>query len=357
MINVTKTFLPPHEEYLRYLNSAWEAGWITNNGKLAKDLEAKLKDYLDVSHLLYCNNGTIAIQIALKVLGITGEVITTPFSYVATTNSIIWEGAVPVFADIRADDFCIDADRIEEKITDKTTAILAVHVYGHPCDVERIEEIAKRHNLKVIYDGAHAFGVEYKGRSLLSYGDLTTCSFHATKLFHTVEGGAVISGDADLAEKVRLSHMFGHIGDDYYSLGINGKNSEFHAAMGHTVLPYVQSIIENRKATAELYDASLDFTKISKPVSSFSFKPNYGYYPVVFSSEEALLRTKQALFADNINTRRYFYPSLNQLPFLKTHEKCPVSDSVSVRVLALPMFFGLDPADVQRIATIVNSNA
>ena len=192
MINVTKTFLPPFEEYVTTLKRAWDKEWITNNGELVRELEQELKEYLKVKNLLFNGNGTVVLQIALKALNITKEVITTPFSYVASTNVILWEGCQPVFVDIDPDTLCIDADKIEAAITNDTQAILATHVYGIPCNIEKIQRIADKYKLKVIYDGAHAFGCRYKGRSLLSYGDISTCSFHATKVFHTVEGGAII---------------------------------------------------------------------------------------------------------------------------------------------------------------------
>ena len=204
MINVTKTYLPSFENYTTILKRAWNKSWITNNGELVQELELKLKSYLNVDHLLYTSNGTVVLQIALKALGITQEVITTPFSYVATTNAILWEGCSPIFVDIDSSTCCIDANKIEAAITERTEAILATHVYGIPCDVEAIEAIAKKHGLKVIYDGAHAFGAMYKGRPLLSYGDIVTCSFHATKLFHTVEGGCIICKDESLANKLLL---------------------------------------------------------------------------------------------------------------------------------------------------------
>jgi dTDP-4-amino-4,6-dideoxygalactose transaminase len=354
-INVTKTFLPPREIYDRYLNGIWESGWITNNGPLTKELTDQLKGFLGVDELVLCNNGTIAIQIALKALNITGEVITTPFSYVATTNSILWENCTPVFADIREDDFCIDASRIEEKITERTQAILAVHVYGLPCDVEKIEAIAKKHNLRVIYDAAHAFGVQYKDKSILSYGDISTCSFHATKLFHTVEGGAVIAKDPELSKRLQLLHMFGHIGDEYFCLGINGKNSEFHAAMGLSVLPFVKDIIAKRKTIFSIYDEMLNLEKISKPKSVLSFDYNYAYYPVLFENEATLLRVREMLEKNGIFTRRYFYPSLNQLHFIK-YQSCPVSENISKRILALPLFYELEKTAIERISQIINSS-
>lgn len=232
MINVTKTFLPPFDEYINILKRAWDKEWITNNGELVQELEQRLKDHIQVNELFYCTNGTIALQIALKALEIKKQVITTPFSYVATVNAILWEGCQPVFVDINADTFCIDADKIEEAITEDTEAILATHVYGLPCDIEKIESIAKKHNLKVIYDGAHAFGCSFKGKSLLDNGDISTCSFHATKLFHSVEGGCIIPNSIELARKILLYRSFGHVSDDYYSVGINGKTLSFMLRWG-----------------------------------------------------------------------------------------------------------------------------
>jgi dTDP-4-amino-4,6-dideoxygalactose transaminase len=354
-INVTKAFLPPIEDYQTYLRGIWERTWLTNNGPLVNELEKKLIEYTKVNSLSFCTNGTIAIQVALKALEITGEVITTPFSYVATTNSILWENCKPVFVDIREDDFCIDATKIEEKITKNTQAILAVHVYGFPCDVEVIEKIAKKHNLKVIYDAAHAFGVKYKDKSLLSYGDISTCSFHATKLFHTTEGGAIISNIEGYSKKIKLYQTFGHSEDNYFCLGINGKNSEFHAAMGLCNLPWVEKIIRKRKEISEKYTTELNFGKtLSKPQSILNFEYNYAYYPVLFQSEKKLLEVKDLLSSNKINTRRYFYPSLNSLPFLK-HQSCPISESISLRILALPLFYDLKDKDIIRISKLINS--
>ena len=341
MINVTKTYLPPFEEYTSILKRAWEKAWLTNNGELLLELEQKLRTYLEVPHFLFCSNGTIVIQMALKALEISKEVITTPFSYVATTNAILWEGCKPVFVDIREDTLCIDETKIEAAITKDTQAILATHVYGFPCNIEAIERIAAEHNLKVIYDAAHAFGCKYKGKSLLDFGDVSTCSFHATKIFHTVEGGAVITRDKDLHDQLYKLRSFGHIGDDYFGEGINAKNSELHAAMGLAVFPYLSDIINQRKLITEEYDALLP-TFLSKPNSSeTSFERNFAYYPVVFESESQLIKTMQALQKSGINARRYFYPSLHNLPqtkFTKSH--CPVAESFSKRVLCLPIYPG-----------------
>ena len=349
MINVTKTFLPSFEEYLTTLKRAWDKQWITNNGELVLELEKRLKEYLGVNDLLYASNGTVVLQIALKALGITKEVITTPFSYVATTNAILWEGCQPVFADIDPQTLCIDADKIEAAITKNTQAILATHVYGIPCNVERIQAIADKYNLKVIYDGAHAFGCFYKGRSLLSYGDISTCSFHATKVFHTVEGGAIICNDPGIGKTSFLHRSFGHIGDEYYSVGINAKNSEFHAAMGLVNLNHLDKILEQRKELSEYYDRKLSAANITRPSRPDDLIYNHSYYPVIFETEERVLNVMKALQRISVNPRRYFYPSLNSLPFLKNKSTMPVSESISSRVLCLPLFTDLEKSDIDRI--------
>lgn len=355
MINVTKTFLPPFEEYTNILRRAWDKNCITNNGELVQELEQKLKEYLEVKYLLLCSNGTIVLQMALKAYGITREVITTPFSYVATTNAILWENCKPVFVDINDKNFCIDANKIEAAITSETEAILATHVYGLPCDIEKIEAIASKYNLKVIYDAAHAFGCNYKGKSLLSYGDLSTCSFHATKLFHTVEGGCIICNDEETYNKLFLFRQFGHIHDDYYSVGINGKNSEFHAAMGLCMLTYLQDLISLRKQRFAWYSAALGSIELIRPTYDMSGY-NFSYYPVLFKTESELLKTKKELELNGINPRRYFYPSLNKLSFLKG-EPCPISENISVRVLCLPLFHDLKYDDIARIALIIQKSS
>ncbi|MDQ3112246.1 MAG: DegT/DnrJ/EryC1/StrS family aminotransferase [Bacteroidota bacterium] len=354
MINVTKTFLPDYDLYAATLKRAWDKAWITNNGELVQELEAKLKAYLGVKHLLFTTNGTIVLQMALKAFEITGEVITTPFSYVATTNAILWEGCTPVFVDINTSNFCLNEFLIEKSITEKTQAILATHVYGYPCEIEKIEKIAQKHSLKVIYDGAHSFGCMYKGKSLLSYGDISTCSFHATKIFHTVEGGCIITNNDEIAEKLMLFRQFGHVYDDYQSVGVNAKNSEFHAAMGLCVLKEIDTIIERRKAIYTRYTENLRSDVLQIPVLPVDFTYNYSYYPVVFDSEIKLLAVKEALQAQQVNTRRYFYPSLNQLHFVDG-ASCPESESISSRVLCLPIYFDLEISDVDRISAIVNT--
>jgi dTDP-4-amino-4,6-dideoxygalactose transaminase len=355
MINVTRSYLPEFKEYSDMIKGIWENNHLTNRGPLVQRLEKEICEKIGIRNLLFVSNGTIAIQLALKALEISGEVITTPFSYVATTTSLLWENCAPVFCDIDEHTFCIDAEKIEQLITSRTTAILATHVYGIPCDIEKIELIAKKHNLKVIYDAAHAFGVVYKGQSILNYGDVSTCSFHATKLFHTVEGGSITTNNSELLKKISLLHSFGHIGDDYFTQGINGKNSEFHAAMGLCNLPKLEQLISSRKETSELYSNLLNLSKISRPIIPAETEYNYAYHPVVFESEEILLKVKNKLAENQINSRRYFFPSLNKLPYLECSNPCPVSEDIANKVLCLPLFFDLKSSDIKRISDLINS--
>ena len=354
MIPITKPFLPPKEEYLKYIDGIWNRQWLTNMGPLASQLEMELKDFLDVQHLLFVTNGTVAIQMAIKALGITGEIITTPFSFVATTSSIVWEGCTPVFVDICPESLCIDADKIEDAITEKTQAILATHVYGNPCDVVKIEQIAKKHNLKVIYDAAHAFGVKVNGKSVLEYGDISTCSLHSTKLYHSVEGGLIIAQNPDLLKKLASIRNFGISGFDSFSeLGINGKNSEFHAAMGLANLKHTEAIQNQRKKLSECYDKNLKNLKARKVVWHKDATQNYAYYPVVLESEELLLKIKAELDLNEIFTRRYFYPSLaSSLPYLPKVE-FPITEDISKRVLCLPLYFDLTEEEVDYICRLI----
>jgi dTDP-4-amino-4,6-dideoxygalactose transaminase len=356
VINVTKSFLPPIEEYTKYLEGIWQSGHLTNHGPLVNELEQKLKDFLQVKHLFYVNNGTIALQIAIKALEIKGEVITTPFSYVATTSSLVWENCTPVFADIDPSDYTIDEARIEEAITPRTTAILATHVYGIPCHVEAIRKIADRHKLKVVYDAAHAFGVRYKDASILNHGDVSTLSFHATKLFHTVEGGAIVTNDDDVAHRISYMRNFGHKGqEEFWGLGVNGKSSEIHAAMGLCLLPRIGEIIESRRKLSRLYDQYLNEFKLNlqRPVVPDTTEYNYSYYPVIVSSERELLTVKDNLNAAYIYPRRYFFPLLNTLPYLQERRHLPIAESISPRVLCLPLYYDLAAEDVRRICNII----
>ena len=356
MINVTKTFLPPLAEYEKQLQRVWDNGWVTNHGELLQELEKYLKEYLNVSNLILMTNGTLPIQIALKLLANEGEVITTPFSYVATTSAIVWESCTPVFVDIHPEYLTIDETKIEAAITQKTTAILATHVFGNPCNVEVIETIAKKHNLKVIYDAAHCFGVTYKEKSLFEYGDVSTCSFHATKLFHTGEGGAAFTNNKELLYKMFYSHNFGHNGPiDFHGVGINAKISELQAAMGLSLLPYLEMILKERKKVCDQYDEFLDFNRLKKLKIREATTWNYSYYPIILPSEEILLKVQKALNENNIFPRRYFHPSLNTLPYVNTSQM-PVSESISERVLCLPLYVGIEAENLDRICHIILKN-
>ena len=352
MIPITKPFLPPLENYQKYLDGIWERQWLTNMGPLNKDLEKKLKKHLDVENLLFVSNGTIALQLAIKALDLKGEIITTPFTYVATTSSIVWEGCIPVYVDIDKNSLNIDSSKIEAAITENTTAIMATHVYGNPCDVVAIKKIADKYNLKVIYDAAHAFGIKVDGKSIFEYGDVSTCSTHATKLFHTSEGGFVVTKDINLFKKITYMGAFGHNGPEkYHGLGINGKNSEFHAAMGLINISYIPQIHEKRKLLSETYDRLID---LKKPLWNLSGTKNYSYYPVIFSSEKELLMVQSKLEKNNIFGRRYFYPSLNTcLNYVENHFM-KNSENISKRVFCLPLYFDLEIDVVKRICSIIN---
>ncbi len=353
-INVTKTFFPPLDEYQNQLERIWKNEWLTNRGELVNELEEKLKSYLHVPNIIVMNNGTVPIQIALKLLAKQGEVITTPFSYVATSASIVWENCTPVFVDIHPEYLTIDETKIEAAITEKTTCILATHVFGNPCNVEAIEQIAQKHQLKVIYDAAHCFGVKYKGESIFNYGDVSTCSFHATKLFHTGEGGAVFCKDEELNHKLYYSHNFGHNGPlDFHGLGINGKISELQAAMGLSVLPYMEQILAGRKKVVNFYNEQLNHRNIQSLKIREETEWNYSYYPVIFESEERLLQVQKKMNENNIYPRRYFYPSLNTINYLNETEM-PISESVAKRILCLPLYYDLVESTEKRISDLIN---
>jgi dTDP-4-amino-4,6-dideoxygalactose transaminase len=354
MINVTQTFLPPIDNYLNLLVKVWENNWLTNRGEFVLKLENNIIEKLSCVKGIAMNNGTIPIQIALKLLGHGGEIITTPFSYVATTSSILWEGCYPVFVDIESNYWTLDPDKIEAAITEKTTCILATHVFGNPCDVYKIDAIAKKHNLAVIYDAAHSFGVTYAGKSIFDFGDVSTCSFHATKIFHTGEGGMLFASDKKILTDAFNSHNFGHNGlTEFHGVGINGKMSELSAAMGLVVLPYFDEIIAARKVIADYY-----FTNISNRVQTINLREdtiwNYSYFPVVFETEEQLLIVIQKLNEHDINPRRYFYPSLNTLDFVNG-SSCPISESLASRILCLPLFVGLKKEIQSQIIDTINN--
>jgi dTDP-4-amino-4,6-dideoxygalactose transaminase len=354
MIPVTKPFLPPKEEYEQYLNGIWQRQWLTNMGPLANELELKLKDYLNVNHLLFVTNGTIALQMAIKALELKDEIITTPFSFVATSSSIVWEGCKPVFVDIDPTSLNIDPSKIEAAVTPRTSAILATHVYGNPCDIDAIQEIADKYQLKIIYDAAHAFGVHYKGRCIFEYGDISICSLHATKLYHSIEGGLLITKHPDLLKKLAYMRNFGFDGPEAFAeLGINGKNSEFHAAMGLAVLKYVDGIILKRRASTEYYKEKLINTKGFFPAWNQNATQNYAYMPVVFETEKLLKQIFETLKLHEIGVRRYFYPSLaTALPYL-SNTQMDVTDSLAKRVLCLPLFYELSFEEIDLVTRVI----
>lgn len=353
-IYVTRAFLPPKEEYEYYISKIWETSHLTNNGPLLKEFELSIKRYLDIDNFQFVTNGTIALQIAIRSLELDqGEIITTPFSYVATTSAILWEGFTPIYADIDPETLCIDPEKIEKSITPNTRAILAVHVFGNKCDIEKIEKIAKTNNIKVIYDAAHSFGVKHEASSIFNFGDISVTSFHATKLFHTIEGGGIFTNSVKLNEKVDLIKRFGHYGDDYKMLGINAKSSEFQAAMGLCNLKYIDDIIADRKRAYETYENLLDSSLIRQLIVDKA-NYNYAYFPIVFSTDAQVEKSINALKKLNIYPRRYFYPSLNKLSYIKTEQSCLISESIASRILCLPMYYGITGNDISRIAETLN---
>tara|TARA_B110001452_G_scaffold223833_1_gene197193 strand:- start:2178 stop:3305 length:1128 start_codon:yes stop_codon:yes gene_type:complete len=356
MIPVTKSFIPPLSEYSKILSRAFDKEWLTNRGELAQELESKISSLLDLenTNLICMNNGTTPLQIALKILGNEGEVITTPFSYVATTAAIVWENCKPVFVDIHPEYLTIDETKIEAAITPKTTCILATHVFGNPCNIEEIERIAKKHKLKVIYDAAHCFGVKYNGKSIFEYGDISTCSFHATKIFHTGEGGAIFCSDKELYKKLFYSHNFGHDGEyEYNGLGINGKMSELSAAMGLSVLPYFKEIVSKRKDLVDYYNENLDMSHVKPIQLRESTIWNFAYFPVLFNTNGDLLNAIKNLKNRNIFPRRYFYPSLSKLPYVD-YKLLENAENVSNNVLCLPLYHSLRLSDVTEICNWIN---
>lgn len=353
MIPINKPFLPDKKEYQKYLSDIWYRNWLTNDGPVVKKLEERLTEKLGVANLSFVSNGTIALQIALKALGLEGEIITTPFSFIATTSTVIWENCKPVFADIDKETFNIDPEQIERSISPNTTAILATHVFGNPCEIDAIKKIADKHNLAVIYDGAHCFGSLYDGESVLNYGDISTISFHATKLFHSVEGGGIIC-NKDVANKISLLRNFGHNGPEKFDgVGINGKNSEFHAAMGLANLPYIDTILEKRRKDHQLYDEYLQSLPILKQKINGKGTSNYSYYPIVLNDEATCLKVKENLENKSIFPRRYFYPSLNTLEYVDTKKKMNNSENVANSILCLPLYYDLQEAEIANVSQVI----
>ncbi len=346
MINVTRSYLGNKAKFLGYVDSIYATGWLTNHGPLVTELEERLRDYLGVRNIILTNNGTLALQIAYRALNLTGSAITTPFSFVATTSSLQWEGIRPIFADIDKATWNLDPRAIEARIEADTQAIVATHVFGNACDVETIAQIAQQHRLKVIYDGAHAFSVRYKDHSVFNWGDISTLSFHATKLFHTIEGGAIVTNDDALAARIRLLCNFGIVDTDIIDgIGINAKLNECAAAMGLCILDDIVLILEQREEIASRYEHQLsdhfDFQR-----QQADSQRNHSYFPIALTEETQLLRCRAALMDKGINPRRYFYPSLDTLSYVQPQTPQTESRALSRRVLCLPIYPGL-PRHVQ----------
>jgi dTDP-4-amino-4,6-dideoxygalactose transaminase len=360
-ILVTRSSMPAFEEYMEQVKELWESRWLTNAGSQHQELTGQLKKYLQTEQFELFSNGHLALEIAIQALGLTGEVITTPYTFLSTTQAIVRNGLTPVFCDIDPDRLTIDVNRIEPLITERTSAIVAVHVYGIPCDVEAIERIADKHHLKVIYDAAHAFGVRYQGRNIAEYGDCSMFSFHATKVFHTIEGGGVAFRDEDTAKRARHLRDFGLCpgGEEADEIGGNAKLSEFHAAMGLCNLRHLQAEISKRKKVAERYNEHLkDVEGLRLLTEIDSLERNYAYYPVIFRNEAPLNRDRalERLAEHGINGRKYFYPLTSRFRCYVgrfTIQQTPIAEDISERVLCLPMYADLALEEVDRICGIL----
>lgn len=353
--------MPDEECFFRHCHNIFGSSWITNNGQHVRKLEDSLISQLGVPYLITCNNGTTAIMLALQCAGLAGKkVAVTPYTYVATLSALLWLKCEPVFVDIDPYTLCLSPELLEQRLRQDSdiAGVLPVHIYGLACDVESLEYTCKKHGAVLIYDAAQAFGSRYKGRSLLDYGDYSICSFHATKIFHTCEGGCIVSHSMENHNALSLARAFGHINDDHYSLGINGKMSELHAAMGLSLLPDTDAEIARRKRLHALYDEALDGLNLGRPAIREGLEWNNAYYPVLLPDETLCIRVKQALAALNIHPRRYFYPSLNTLPYLNPTWKtaCPVAEDAALRVLCLPMYGDLEEECIEHITQCIRNN-
>ena len=359
VITVTSPLLPSLDEFMPYLQDIWNRKWLTNNGHYHQELEKALCEYLKVPYISLFTNGTLPLMCALQALRITGEVITTPYSFVATTHALWWNGIKPVFVDIDPETCNIDPDKIEAAITPKTTAIMPVHVYGKPCDVKRIQEIADKYGLKVIYDAAHAFGVEVNGESILNAGDMSTLSFHATKVYNTVEGGALICHDAKTKQRIDYLKNFGFAGETtVIAPGINGKMDEVRSAYGLLNLKQVDVAIEARHQVAMKYREALRGIKGIRMMEDTSgVRHNYAYFPIFIDAGEYGMTRDELYFkmkGNNVLARRYFYPLISEFSTYRglesaRPENLPVATKIADSVICLPMYYGLTEEDIDRV--------
>ena len=364
-IYVTQPYLPPLEEFIPYLQQIWDSKILTNVGPFHQQLEQALCEYLGVKHISLFTNGTIALVTALQALRVTGEVITTPYSFVATAHSLLWNGIKPVFVDIDPGTLNLDPTKIEAAITPQTTAIMPVHCYGHPCDVEAIQKIADIHNLDVIYDAAHAFGVKDAGGTVLRYGDLSVLSFHATKVFNTFEGGAIVCPDAKTKQRIDHLKNFGFVDEvTVVAPGVNGKMSEFNAALGMLQLKYINQALARRKEIDAIYREELEAVRGIRCVQDAGEKvANCSYFPILVQPQYSLTRDAlyQKLKDQGIHARRYFYPLISAFPMYRglhsaQRDNLPVASEVAQRVLCLPIYPELKPEDQRRIIEVILGN-
>ncbi|MDR2409246.1 MAG: DegT/DnrJ/EryC1/StrS family aminotransferase [Bacteroidales bacterium] len=364
-ITVASPLLPPLEEFVSYLEDIWKRKWITNNGHYHQELEKALCEYLKVPYISLFTNGTLPLIVALQALRVTGEVITSPYSFVATTHALWWNGITPVFVDVEEKTGNLDPDKIEAAITPKTTAIMPVHVYGNPCDTERIQAIADKYGLKIIYDAAHAFGVEKNGTSILTTGDMATLSFHATKTYNTIEGGALVCHDEATKKRIDYLKNFGFAGETEVVMpGINGKMDEIRAAYGLLNLKHIDKAIARRREIAQHYRQLSMFPGITMLDDKQQVKSNYSYFPVfIDEAEYGISRNDlyENLKSHNIYCRRYFYPLISTFSPYRglpsaTPENLPVATKLADRVICLPMYYELTKDDVQRVVDIFTEN-
>ena len=352
-IFVTRALLPAKDLFLQYVDQIFASRQLTNNGPLVVKLEQELRAFLAAKYLALCSNGTLSLMLGIRALGLTGKkVIVTPFTYVATLTALLWEQCQPVFVDIDRETLCLAPELVEQALErdGDIAGILPVHVYGVACDVQALGAIAAKFKIPILYDASHAFGVDFAGQSLLNYGELSVCSFHATKVFHTVEGGVIICHGESALHKVQLLRAFGHINDNYMDIGINAKLSEFHAAMGLALLRDLEQFRREREEVFSAYQELLAGKDYQRPKLNPKQTQNYAYYPLILPNEQHLLGAMARMAKHNIHPRRYFYPSCNTMPYLAERTSCPVSEDISRRILCLPIFPGL-PKD--KIATIV----
>lgn len=353
MYQVNKPYLPSIRKYKKYIDGIYSNNWLTNNGPLVRELETRMGAYLGVENLVLVSSGTIALELAYHLLELRGKVLTTPYSFVATTSSLVWSGIQPEFVDINKKSFNMDLALLAREDLDSVNAIVPVHIFGNPCEVEAIDSLAKKHGFKVIYDAAHAFSVTHKKNSVLNFGDISTLSLHATKICHSIEGGALVIKDNELCEKARRLINFGYDNyDKIHEIGINAKMSEFHAAMGLAVLDDMDLILERRRGLFLTYRKELadvvSFQKIDETTSW-----NYAYMPILFKTEKELLHCMDALLQNKIFPRRYFKPTLDSLHYSYKGSLLSNAESISNRVLCLPMYVDLVKNDIKRICRII----